>query len=131
MEHPVLLFDGVCNLCNHTVQFIISQDKNAFFRFASLQSEIGQTLLKKQNIVLQNLESVVLIYQNKVYTHSDAPLEVAFLLGGFWKMAYFFKIFPAFLRNSVYRFIAKHRYHWFGKQESCWLPTAELKMRFL
>ncbi len=131
MENPILLFDGVCNLCNGTVQFIIKHDKKAIFRFASLQSELAQNLLVQHQVSIKNLESVVLISQNRIFTHSDAPLEIAYLLGGFWRFFYIFKLIPYFFRNAIYNWIARNRYRWFGKEESCWLPTAELKARFL
>jgi predicted DCC family thiol-disulfide oxidoreductase YuxK len=130
-QYPVLLFDGVCNLCNQTVQFIIEHDKKMIFRFASLQSEYGENMLKKYQLLDNQLNSVVLIYKNKIYTHAAAPLEVLRLLGGFWQLGYVFKLVPPFLSNAVYRWVAKNRYKWFGKKESCWLPTAELKSRFL
>jgi predicted DCC family thiol-disulfide oxidoreductase YuxK len=131
MENPILLFDGVCNLCSGTVQFIIEHDKKALFRFASLQSEAGQNLLLQHQVPTKNLESVVLIHKNRIFTHSDAPLEIAYLLGGFWRLAYVFKIIPSFFRNGIYNWIARNRYRWFGKEESCWLPTAALRARFL
>ncbi len=131
MENPILLFDGVCNLCNGTVQFIIKHDKKAIFRFASLQSETAQNLLTEHQIPIKNLESVVLISQNRIFTHSDAPLEIAYLLGSFWRFFYIFKLIPSVFRNAIYNWVARNRYRWFGKEESCWLPTAELKARFL
>jgi predicted DCC family thiol-disulfide oxidoreductase YuxK len=131
MQHPILLFDGVCNLCNSTVQFVIGQDKRAVFRFASLQSDIAQRLLKENNVTENNLNSVILIYGGRYYAYSSAVLEMLRLLGGFWQLLYIFKLVPSFLRDPIYRFVAAHRYRWFGKQESCWLPTAELKSRFL
>ncbi len=130
-QYPILLFDGVCNLCNQTVQFIIEQDKKNIFRFAALQSEYGQNMLKKHQLFDNQLNSVVLIYKNKTYTHAAAPLEVLRLLGGFWQFGYIFKLVPSFFSNMVYRWIARNRYKWFGAKESCWLPTAELKSRFL
>jgi predicted DCC family thiol-disulfide oxidoreductase YuxK len=131
MEHPILLFDGVCNLCNSTVQFVIRQDKHAVFRFASLQSDIGQALLHEHKVTENNLNSVILIYGGRYYAYSNAVLEMLRLLGGFWQMAYVFKMIPTFLRDPIYRFVAANRYRWFGKQESCWLPTAALRERFL
>ena len=131
MEHPILLFDGVCNLCNSTVQFVIRQDKHAAFRFASLQSEVGKNLLEEYKVEEKNLNSVILIHKGHYYAYTDAVLEMLRLLGGFWQITYVFKLIPRVLRNSIYRFVAANRYRWFGKQESCWLPTAELKERFL
>ncbi len=130
-QYPILLFDGVCNLCNQTVQFIIEQDKKNIFRFAALQSEYGQNTLKKHQLFDNQLNSVVLVYKNKTYTHAAAPLEVLRLLGGFWQLGYIFKLVPSFFSNIVYRWVARNRYKWFGAKESCWLPTAELKSKFL
>lgn len=128
--NPVLLFDGVCNLCNTFVQTIIKLDKKAFFRFASLQSETAIDLLAKHSVKDTNLKTVVLLYQGKSYTHSDVALEVALILGGIWKIFYVFKAVPRPIRDFVYNWIAKNRYRWFGKQEHCWLATPELKARF-
>jgi predicted DCC family thiol-disulfide oxidoreductase YuxK len=128
---PILLFDGVCNLCNGAVQFVIERDPKAVFRFASLQSEVGQQLLMEYKVTETNLGSVILIHEGKYYAYSDAVLETGHLLGGFWQIFYVFKVIPTFLRNIVYRYVAKNRYRWFGKQENCWLPTPELKSRFL
>lgn len=131
MENPVLLFDGVCNLCNHTVQFIIKHDKKGVFRFSALQSDFGKKTMAEYGLDVQKLDSVVLIYQNRAFSYSDAPLEIAKIFGGFWQFAYIFKIIPRFIRDAIYHWIAKNRYKWFGKQESCWLPTPELKAKFL
>lgn len=128
---PILLFDGVCNLCNGFVQFMIKIDKNSQFRFASLQSEIGQSLLAAHQLPTKELKSVVLLYQSKAFTHSDAPLEAARLLKGLYSMLYVLKIIPKPLRDVVYNWIAANRYRWFGKQEACWLPTPDLQKRFL
>jgi predicted DCC family thiol-disulfide oxidoreductase YuxK len=130
MEHPLILFDGVCNLCDRSVQFIIRHDKKKQFRFASLQGLKGQEMLKKYNLPSGDMNSFVLIYDNKVYQRSSGALKVLQLLGGGWKLLYGFMIVPAFIRNGVYNWIARNRYRWFGKQESCWIPTPELKSRF-
>ena len=131
MKNPILLFDGVCNLCNGTVQQIIKADKNGIFRFASLQSDFGQEQLKQFNLEGDYLKTLVLISDEKAYIRSDAALEIARQLGGLWSVSYIFKIVPPFIRNAVYDFISNNRYHWFGKQESCMIPTSELKARFL
>lgn len=131
MEHPIIFFDGVCNLCNSFVQIIIKLDKKAVFRFTSLQSEIGVSLLEKYRLETTRLETVVLIHQGKLFTHSDVVLEIALIFGGFWKIFYLFKIVPKSVRDFIYNWIAKNRYLWFGKKESCWLPTDELRARFL
>lgn len=131
MEHPILLFDGVCNLCNTFVQTIIKLDRNAIFRFASLQSEIGKELLKKHKIDSTRLDTVVLLYEGKSYTHSEVVLKITLIFGGFWVILYVFKVIPKPIRDTIYNWIAQNRYRWFGKKESCWLPTPELKSRFL
>lgn len=128
---PIVLFDGVCNLCHGTVQFIIQVDHRARFRFASLQSDAGARLLKESGYQGPPLDSVVLVYRGKLWTHSDAVLEIARLLGKGWALAYTFKLIPRSIRDSIYRWIAKNRYAWFGKKESCMLPTPNLKSRFL
>ena len=128
---PVILFDGVCNLCNTSVQYVIKHDKRAFFTFASLQGETGQRLLKKYGLTAEDLNSFVLIINNKALTRSAAALTVARNLGGIIKLLYGFMIIPAFIRDGVYNIIAKNRYKWFGKRDSCMIPSPELSSRFL
>jgi predicted DCC family thiol-disulfide oxidoreductase YuxK len=130
-ENPIILFDGVCNLCNSSVQFVLKHDKEKLFRFASLQSEAGQVLLKKYQLPETNFNSFVLIKNSKAFVKSTAALMVAKELKGFIKILYIFIIVPAFIRNAVYNVIAKNRYKWFGKQESCMMPTPDLQSRFL
>jgi predicted DCC family thiol-disulfide oxidoreductase YuxK len=130
-EHPIILFDGVCNLCSVAVQWILGKDTQALFRFASLQSEIGQDLLKKHGIDAKKMNSIVLISDGKAFTHSDAALEIAGKLDGFWQYLTIFTWIPRFLRDAVYNFVAANRYRFFGKKEECWLPTKKLKSRFL
>ena len=130
-QAPILLFDGVCNLCNGFIQFIIERDKEAVFRFASLQSPFGQTLLKNYQLPTDTIDTVVLIENGKSYTHSMVPLRVAKQLGGLWALFYIFVLVPRPIRDVVYSWIARNRYKWFGKEEQCWLPTPELKSRFL
>jgi len=128
---PIILFDGLCNLCNRSVQYVIRHDPAAIFKFASLQGEAGQQLLKEYGLTANNMNSFVLIKDNKVYTRSTAALTVAKQLKGISKLLYGFIIVPAFIRNAVYDLIAKNRYKWFGKKDSCMVPTASLKSRFL
>ena len=128
---PVLLFDGVCNLCNASVQWVIERDPEGFFRFASLQSDAGQAFLKKFNLPADELNTVVLVDGEKAYTRSDVPLRIFKKLGGWWSLLQVFFVVPRPIRNAVYDWIAKNRYRWFGKKEACWLPTPELKGRFL
>jgi predicted DCC family thiol-disulfide oxidoreductase YuxK len=129
---PIILFDGVCNLCHGLVQFIIERDPKARFRFASLQSEVGQRLMPSGvNPDPENLDSVVLIEGTRAYTHSAAVLRILRQLGGGWQLLAAGLVLPRFLRDAAYRFVARNRYRWFGKQNECWLPTPELKSRFL
>lgn len=130
LSHPVILFDGVCNLCNASVQYVIKHDKKKLFRFASLQSSFGEKILKENNLPNTTFNSFIL-YDNKIYTRSTAALLVAKKLSGLIKLSYGFIIFPKFIRDAVYNIIAKNRYKWFGKKEACWLPTPELKELFL
>jgi predicted DCC family thiol-disulfide oxidoreductase YuxK len=129
--HPVIFFDGFCNLCNGSVQFVIKRDSDQIFRFASLQSNLAKEQLTLFNISPNALESFILVENNKVYQRSTAALRVARRLNGLWPLLYAFIIVPPFIRNAVYNYIAKNRYKWFGKQESCWVPTPELKSKFL
>jgi predicted DCC family thiol-disulfide oxidoreductase YuxK len=129
-SHPILLFDGVCNLCNRSVQFVLKHDQEKIFRFASLQSNAGQALLQQFNLPLTDFNSFVLVEGEQVFTKSTGALKVARQLKG-WRWLYGFIIIPRFIRDAVYGFIARNRYRWFGKQESCWLPTPELRARFL
>ncbi len=128
----IILFDGVCNLCNSSVQLVIKNDPKGYFKFASLQSAAGQALLQQHNIpVDNNPDSLVLIEHNKVYKFSTAALRIARKLSGLYPLLYAFIVIPPFIRNGVYKFIARNRYRWWGKQERCWLPSPELKSRFL
>lgn len=127
----IILFDGVCNLCNGTVQFIIKRDKKGIFKFASLQSTIGQSLLKQFNLSTDTFHSFVYIKNNEYFTKSTAALSIAKELGGVWKLLYGFIIIPKFIRDSIYNLISKNRYKVFGKSETCMLPTTNIKERFL
>lgn len=128
-HHPVVLFDGVCNLCNGTVDFILKRDKLKQFRFVALQSESGEVIRKKLSVP-DEIDSVVLIYEEKVFYESDAALEIARLLPAPWKWAVVFKIVPVGWRNKVYRWIARNRYRWFGKKKECRIPTPEERKFF-
>lgn len=129
-DHPVILFDGVCNLCNSSVQFIIKHDPHHIFRFASLQSKFGEQVLQQFNLPANTFNSFILLENDKIYTRSSAAMRVVKKLKGFWKLLYGFVIVPPFIRNAVYNMIAKNRYKWFGKKEACWVPTPELKALF-
>lgn len=127
----VLLFDGVCNLCNSSVNFILARDPKAKFRFASLQSDEGQALLQEFEDRPSDLSSVVLIEDGQLYARSDAALRVARQLSGGWPLLYAFIVLPRALRDAVYNWIARNRYRWFGKRDSCMIPSPELRSRFL
>ncbi len=127
----IILFDGVCNLCHSSVQFIIAHDKAAHFKFASLQSAYGQALLKDHDLPTHDFDSFVLVEKEQVFTESTAALKVARRLDGFWSLLSIFLILPSFIRNPFYRFIARNRYRWFGKKDSCLMPTPELQKRML
>jgi len=127
----IILFDGVCNLCSSSVQFIIKQDKSSKFRFASIQSEFGQSQLLKFKINNTTMDSFVYIKEGIAFIKSTAGLKVLRDIGGLWRIIYLLIVFPKPLRDWVYDRIAKNRYHMFGKNESCMVPTPELKSRFL
>lgn len=130
-NNPILLFDGVCNLCAGSVQFIIKRDPKARIRFASLQSEQGKRLLQAYDLPANHLKSLVLIENGQAYTRSAGALRAARFLNGAWPLLYGFIILPAFIRNAVYDWVGKNRYKWFGEKTECWIPTPALKNRFL
>ena len=129
-DKPVILFDGVCNLCNKSVRFVIKRDPQGKFRYASLQSGFGQALLKQFNLPSGNFNSFILFQDNKVYTRSTGALKMLSQLEG-WRWTRIFYIFPRVLRDAVYNMISKYRYRWFGKMDECMIPTKELQARFL
>ena len=126
----VIFFDGLCNLCNGAVQFVIERDQKNVFQFASLQSDFAKVELQNFDVDLSQMSSFILLEKGKLYQKSTAALRVAKKLKGLWPLLYAFIIVPPFIRNGVYNYIAKNRYKWFGKKESCWVPTPELKNRF-
>ena len=129
--NPILLFDGVCNLCNGVVQFVIRHDPAGRFRFAALQSEAGQALLKQFSLPTSQFDSFVYVKDGQFYTESTAALLVARDLGGAWSLLWGLIVVPRFLRDAVYRLVARNRYRVFGKQDACMIPTPELRARFL
>jgi len=128
---PILLFDGVCNLCNSSVQFVLDRNKKENIQFASLQSDFGQKMLSEINLPADYTSSLVLIEEGKSYVKSDAALQLAKHLNGLWKIGSVLMFFPKFIRNPVYDWIAKNRYKWFGKKEVCWIPETKWQPRFL
>jgi predicted DCC family thiol-disulfide oxidoreductase YuxK len=130
-QHPVILFDGICNLCSGWVQFLIRKDTNMKFRFAPIQSKSGQKQLHTAGLDSNNMETVIYLKGNECFRESSAVLEILKDLGGIWSIAYALKLIPGTLRNGFYRFIAKKRYRFFGKRASCFIPTPENQKRFL
>lgn len=130
-ETSIILFDGVCNLCNGFVQFILKRDKKEQFIFGALQSEKAKELLSAFNFSGEKMTTIVLIQNGKMYTQSTAVLNIAKRLDGGWKLCYGFVIIPKFLRDWVYSMVSKYRYKIFGERDACMIPTPELKRRFL
>ncbi len=127
----LILFDGVCNLCNASVNFIIKHDKKAHFKFASLQSDATKELLLQYNSKNINYDSIILIENDTLFAKSTAALRISRNLDGSYKLLYAFIIIPPFIRDWVYNYIAKNRYKWYGKKDSCMIPNKEIKSRFL
>lgn len=131
-DKQLILFDGICNLCNSSVQFVIKHDKKNHFLFAPLQGETGKQIIKLYKIDTSTIDSIILYIPEKgIFSKSTAALKISSKLGFPINLASIFLIIPVFIRNWVYDFIAKNRYKWFGKKESCMIPSAELKNKFL
>lgn len=131
MSEKIILFDGVCNLCNSSVNFIIDHDRDNLFKFASLQSDAGQKLLKKFELNTNEFNSIIFVDNGKYFNESSAVLRIVKNFPGLWKALYAFIIVPPFIRDFIYNIIADNRYKWFGKKESCRIPTPDLKSKFL
>lgn len=129
--HPVILFDGLCNLCSASVTFIMDRDPEAVFRFAPLQSDVGQALTAQCGIDTAQVDSIVLVEGDRCFVRSTAALHIARRLDGLWPVLYALIAIPEALRDVVYDIIAVNRYRWFGKKETCRLPTPEDRARFL
>ncbi|MFD2585526.1 thiol-disulfide oxidoreductase DCC family protein [Croceitalea marina] len=128
----IILFDGVCNLCNGVVQFVIKRDKQDTFRFAALQSEIGEQLTKERGIDTSQIDSIILIEPGVAYyTKSDAALEIGKGLKGYRTLSSLLYVFPKGIRDIVYDFVARNRYKWYGKKDACMIPTPELQAKFV
>jgi predicted DCC family thiol-disulfide oxidoreductase YuxK len=130
VDTNIILFDGVCNLCNGLVKFMFKYDKKAIFSFASLQSETAEILLKKAGLT-EVPDSVIVIKEGKALVKSEAALSIIQQLGGLFKPLLVFRLFPRSIRDRLYDEVAKRRYKWFGKKESCMIPTKEQRKRFL
>ena len=130
-SHPVILFDGVCNLCNGVVNFLIDRDADARLRFGALQSSEAAEILAGLDFDTTDVDSILLVHQGKVRVRSDAALGIARELGGIWHLARIFLIVPRPVRDLVYNWVARSRYKWFGRRDECRIPTAELRLRFI
>lgn len=131
MSHHILLFDGVCNLCNGYVKFVLRRDGDDQFQFGSLQSEAGSNLLKRCGLPTDYTKSLVLIEGSDFYTESSAVLRICTQLGGLYRLLAIFSLVSKFLRDALYRFVAEHRYKWFGKREQCIVPPPDVQSRFI
>jgi predicted DCC family thiol-disulfide oxidoreductase YuxK len=131
VTRPIVLFDGVCNLCNSSVNFLIDHDPHGRLRFAALQSETGQCLLRRFGLRTTDFDTLVLVDGRHCYTRSTAVLRIAARLEGPWRFAAGLLLLPAFLRDPLYNLLARRRYRWFGKSDACRMPTPELRARFL
>lgn len=127
----IVLYDGVCNLCNESVKFIIQHDRNAKFRFAPMQEPAGKALLKQHGLDHIDLSTFVLIRDGRAYLRSSAWMRIMRDLDGAWPLFSVFAIVPPFIRDRAYDYIGARRYKWFGKQESCLIPTPDTKRRFV
>jgi predicted DCC family thiol-disulfide oxidoreductase YuxK len=130
-DKSLLLFDGVCDLCNGAVNFVIERDLNNHFVFASLQSEVGQQIAHKYNLPKGDFNSMVLLKNGKIFLRSNAALEVTKGLTGSWQLLYGFKIIPRFIRDWVYNIVSENRYKWFGRQDQCRMPSVKNQSRFI
>lgn len=131
-DKKIILFDGICNLCDSSIQFIIRHDKKDLFRFVALQSDLGQEIIKYIGVDISKTDSIILYEPGKAYYYkAEAALKIAKELGGIYKTISWFSILPKCLSNLVYDYIAKNRYRWYGKKDACMIPTPELKAKFL
>ena len=131
-DKKIILFDGVCNLCESAVQFVINNDKKDIFRFVSLQSDLGQETIKYLGIDSEKMNSIILYQPGFAYYHkSEAVFEIAKELGGIFILIQIFSFLPTSLTDSIYDYIAKNRYNWYGKKESCLIPTKQIQSKFL
>lgn len=127
----IILFDGVCNLCNGAVNFVIKRDKKSVFKFAAIQSEEAKNLMMEGDFQSEDLKTFILLLNERFYTKSTAALKVCRYLSGLWPMLYWFMIVPKFIRDFIYNIISRNRYKWFGRKESCMIPTPEFQSKFL
>jgi len=131
-DKKIILFDGLCNLCDASVQFLIKKDTKDVFRFVSLQSELGKELLSRLPVAIQKTDSIILYESEAVfYYKSQAVFQIIKSLGGIFNLLLIFKLLPHSFHDFIYDYIAKNRYHWFGKNEQCLVPTKEIQSKFL
>jgi predicted DCC family thiol-disulfide oxidoreductase YuxK len=131
-EHDnLILFDGVCNLCTKSVQFIIRHDRREKFTFLSMQSDLGRKIYHAAGLRPEESQTFVLVTKQRTLIRSEAVIEIATSFGGFWRIFAFFKILPPGLRDGLYSFVARRRYKWFGRRDSCMVPSEEVRKRFL
>lgn len=130
-NHPIIFYDGVCILCNRSVQFIINKEPSSQFRFVMLQSDIGKKVLQKIERPIHDIETTILIDKGKYYTESDVGILASKYLRWPYKMFYIFRVIPKFIRDPIYRVVAKNRYNWFGKDESCLIPSEKINRQLL
>ncbi|MCH7949164.1 MAG: thiol-disulfide oxidoreductase DCC family protein [Candidatus Dadabacteria bacterium] len=131
VQNPVILFDGVCNLCNGSILFILNRDPSGIFRFAPLQSETGKNLLSKFDLPNDKLDSIILVENNEYYLRSTAALKILQRLGALWKIVYVFMLVPRPVRDYIYDIVARNRYKWYGKRAECMIPSSDIESRFL
>ena len=127
----IILFDGVCNFCDASVQFMIKRDPSGKFKYTPLQSETGQKILTENGLSAAEFDSIVLSENGKIYKKSTAALRIAKELNGLWPLMYIFIVVPPFIRNVVYDFVAANRYKWYGKKDACMIPSPEVRSRFV
>jgi len=130
-RYDIILFDGVCNLCNNAVDFVIKRDKKDRFKFGALQDAASKSILKENKINQDYIDSIILVRGDQIFYKSKAALEIAKNLSGLWPVLVVFNIVPSFIRDPIYDWIARKRYSWFGKKETCRIPTPEEKQKFL
>ena len=127
----IIIFDGICNLCNATVLFLINRDKKNIFKFVSMQSDIAKQIFKEYNINFKNLDTIIFIEKNDFYIKSDAIIRIFKKLNYPWKVFYFLKFLPKFIRDRIYDIVANNRYNWFGRRNTCMIPSNETKSKFI
>ena len=130
-DHPIILFEGICNFCHSALPFVLRRDPESKFRFATLQSAMAHGLLSTRKFPASDLSSFVLIENNKIFIRSTAALKVCRHLSGLWPLLYGLIVVPRFIRDGVSNWVDRTRYQWFGKRDTCMIPTSDLKSRFL